>query len=482
MFGDMLFENTHSVEQLVDIKKKKKVDKVLLKVIKTIRSRTGISDWIRPESDLKKDFDISDKAITSICDVLNEYYQINIEPQYTGTVKDIVQYIKCHQQTAADSIFLIDSSTLDIDENNDTSEKPDKVEPKENLEVDPKIVKKSTPSTDTEEEIPTRVDTNVDISTENLFTNIFGMISNTIKSVWQGHSLATKQAQQFFFNKYDKVVSFINSKYGKADGSNKAKHDYIFEEKRPLWSLDEIVHLYERSRRQFEFIANLPVYDQTEKQDENKQDPIYETKLKKALPKKLVPIGVPEKEQLSYSDAGYLDAHDFKRAYQYWSSGFIYHYDRAKKNLANIEAHYPAAVKYLKAMGVFNVVPPSGKDNKSRKLNKRYIWAFTWMNDATAMFKALQSDVSKLKTDTEEKEKQETVDNLKAENARLKKENEEHIAEKVNARKKAEAEEAAKKNQEKEEPKKESGQESYSMENLQIPKTDNDWGSMLNSF
>ena len=171
MFGDMLFENTHSVEQLVDIKKKKKVDKVLLKVIKTIRARTGISDWIKPESDLKKDFDISDKAISSICDILNEYYQVNIEPQYTGTVKDMVQYIKCHQQTAADSIFLIDSATLDVDENNDTTDKPDKVEPKENLEVDPETMKKSTPSTDTEEEIPTRVDTNVDISTENLFTN-----------------------------------------------------------------------------------------------------------------------------------------------------------------------------------------------------------------------------------------------------------------------------------------------------------------------
>lgn len=482
MFGDMLFENTHSVEQLVDIKKKKKVDKVLLKVIKTIRSRTGISDWIRPESDLKKDFDISDKTITSICDVLNEYYQVNIEPQYTGTVKDMVQYIKCHQQTAADSIFLIDSATLDVDENNDTTDKPDKVEPKENLEVDPKIVKKSTPSTDTEEEIPTRVDTSVDISTENLFTNIFGMISNTIKSVWQGHSLATKQAQQFFFDKYDKVVNYINSNYGN-NSKDKAKHAYIFEEKRPLWSLDSIVNMYERSRRQFEFIANLPVYEQAEKQDENKKDPIYESKLKKALPKKLVPIGVPEKEQLTYQDAGYLDAHDFKRAYQYWSSGFIFYYDKAKKNLANIEIHYPAAVKYLKSMGVFDVVPPSGKDNKSRKLNKRYLWAFAWMNDVTAMFKYLQSDVKQLKTDTEEKEKQETVDNLKAENARLRKENEEHIAEKVNARKKAE-EEAAKKAQEEKqkEPKKESGQESYSMENLQIPKTDNDWGSMLNSF
>ena len=287
------------------------------------------------------------------------------------------------------------------------------------------------------------------------------------------------QAQQFFFDKYDKVVTFINSNYGK-NSKDKAKHAYIFEEKRPLWSLDSIVNLYERSRRQFEFIANLPVYEQAEKQNENKQDPAYETKLKKALPKKLVPIGVPEKEQLTYQDAGYLDSHDFKRAYQYWSSGFIYYYDKAKKNLANIEMHYPAAVKYLKSMGVFDVVPPSGKDNKSRKLNKRYLWAFAWMNDVTAMFKYLQSDVKQLKTDTEEKEKQETVDNLKAENARLRKENEEHIAEKVNARKKAEAEEAAKKAQE--EPKKESGQESFSMENLQVPTTDNDWGSMLNSF
>ena len=158
MFGDMLFGNTHNVEQLVDIKKKKKVDKVLLKVIKTIRSRTGISDWIKPESDLKKDFNISDKAISSICDILNEYYQVNIEPQYTGSVKDIVQFIKCHQQTAADSIFLIDSSTLDIDENNDTTESPDNVEPRENLEVDPEIVKASQPSNTVEEKVPEGVD------------------------------------------------------------------------------------------------------------------------------------------------------------------------------------------------------------------------------------------------------------------------------------------------------------------------------------
>ena len=478
MLSDMLFGNTHSVEQLVVIKKKKKVDKVLLKVIKTIRARTGISDWIKPESDLKKDFDISDKAISSICDVLNEYYQINIEAQYTNTVKDIVQFIKCHQQTAADSIFLVDSSTLEVDDNNDV-ETPDK-DPKENLEVDPKTIKKSTPSTDTDEDIPTRVDTNVDVSTENLFTNMFSMISNTIKSVWQGHSLATKQAQQFFFEKYDKVVGFINKSYGKANGENKAKHDFIFEEERPLWSLDTIINLYERSRRQFEVIAKLPVYTQAEKQDENKKDLVYEAQLKKALPKKLVPISIPEKENLTYKNAGYLDAYDFKRAYQYWSSGFIFYYDKAKKNLANIEIHYPAAVKYLKAMGVFNVVPPSGKDNKSRKLSKRYIWAFSWMKDVTNMFKYLQSDVKQFKTDTEEKEKQETVDNLKAENARLRKENEEHIAEKVNARKKAEAEEAAKKAQE--EPKKESGQESYSVENLQTPATDSDWGSLLNSF
>ena len=46
--------------------------------------------------------------------------------------------------------------------------------------------------------------------------------------------------------------------------------------------------------------------------------------------------------------------------------------------------------------------------------------------------------------------------------------------------KKAEAEEAAKKAQE--EPKKESGQESYSVENLQTPATDSDWGNLLNSF
>ena len=160
MLSDMLFENTHSVEQIVDIKKKKKVDKVLLKVIKTIRARTGICDWIKPESDLKKDFNITDKTISSICDVLNEYYQIEIDPKYTGTVRDIVQYIKCHQQTAADSIFLIDSATLDIDEDDDTIDTSN--EPRENLEVDPEVVKTSQPSNPTEEKVPE----GVDVSTE----------------------------------------------------------------------------------------------------------------------------------------------------------------------------------------------------------------------------------------------------------------------------------------------------------------------------
>ena len=161
MFGDMLFSNTHSVEQLVDIKKKKKVDRVLLKVLKTVRSRGNITSWIKPESDLRKEFNISDKAMNSICESLSDYYQVSLESASLRSVTDIVQFIKAHVATAADSIFLIDSSTLDVDEDGITE---DPNGPKENLEVNPEIVKSSEPSNPTEEKVPEGTEASTEIT------------------------------------------------------------------------------------------------------------------------------------------------------------------------------------------------------------------------------------------------------------------------------------------------------------------------------
>ena len=120
MLSDMLFSSTHSVEQLVNIKKKKQVDKVLLKVIRTVRSKGNLDGWVKPEAHFKNDLKLSDKVIASILKSLSEYYGLNM----TGnkrlmSAKAIVVYIKTNKPKVSDSIFLVDASDLEEDTNNE---------------------------------------------------------------------------------------------------------------------------------------------------------------------------------------------------------------------------------------------------------------------------------------------------------------------------------------------------------------------------
>ena len=114
--SDMLFNNTHSVEELVDIKKQKKVDKVLLKVIRVIRSKGNLNGWVKPEANLKTDLKLSDKVILSIKKTLSEYYGIDlVKNKSLLTAKAMVVYIKTNKPNVADSIFLINADQQEVD-------------------------------------------------------------------------------------------------------------------------------------------------------------------------------------------------------------------------------------------------------------------------------------------------------------------------------------------------------------------------------
>jgi len=116
----MLFANSHSVEELVDIKKQKKVDKVLLKVIRTVRSRGNITDWVKPESDFKADLKLSDKVILGIKKALGDYYNLDLMSNSSlNSAKAIVSYIKTNKPNVADSIYLVDIGEQEVDTDNE---------------------------------------------------------------------------------------------------------------------------------------------------------------------------------------------------------------------------------------------------------------------------------------------------------------------------------------------------------------------------
>ena len=146
--SDFLFSKTHNVDQLVDIKSRKRVDKVLLKVIKTVRERGSISEWIKPTSDLRTEFEMTDRQIKSVCSVLNEYYDLQMNPEEMKTPNDMVLFIKSNKQAKADSIYLVDGSNVDTDMNDDLTS-----EPKENLEVKKEILEESEPSDPVKEDV-----------------------------------------------------------------------------------------------------------------------------------------------------------------------------------------------------------------------------------------------------------------------------------------------------------------------------------------
>ena len=128
--SDILFNNTHSVEELVDIKKQKKVDKILLKVIRVIRSKGKLDGWVKPEANLKTDLKLSDKVIASIKKSLSEYYNIDLMKNTSlMTAKAIVVYIKTNKPNAADSIFLVNLGQTETDTDNEVQTDDEMVDP-----------------------------------------------------------------------------------------------------------------------------------------------------------------------------------------------------------------------------------------------------------------------------------------------------------------------------------------------------------------
>ena len=390
MFGDMLFNNTHSVEQLVDIKKKKKVDKVLLKVIKTIRAHSGISDWIKPESDLRKEFNISNKVMTSVCDILSEHYQLPLDSSLFNSVQDIVQYIKCHQQTAADSIFLVDSSSLEVDENNDVADDSD-TEPRENLEVDPEIVSKSEADNPTEEKIPEGANASTEVITEAVIVSLITMaitvfIENYKKSKRKENRAEVEKAKNYFLENYGKAIHFIETKYCNESTPDKKKTDFLMNKEHSLYSMSTVYSLYERSRIQFNRIATI-IYPK-----ENEDDSSYKIRLKEYFKGRLTPLKSPAKETLNYPDAGYYNANDVRRNWCYFSHRFVFYRDQARKFIKKYEAKTNNKYKnYLKSLGVYSILYPSTAEFK-----ERYGATIDWMSDLLAIFKCVKGDIKDL--------------------------------------------------------------------------------------
>ena len=227
MLSDLLFENTHRVEQLVNINSKKKVDKVLLKVIKTVRNKCNTNNWIKVESDLRDDLNLSDKNIKSICSTLNEFYNVEIDPATIASVQDIVCYIKAHQPNSADSLFLVDSNTLDIDEDDDTNS-----EPKENLEVDPEIIKSSEPSDTVEEKVPENVKPSTEIGLL-IAAGALALGAGIAGAIVYFREKKTKEFHDWIEKNYSSVCKFIKEKL---------KDNPVFFSKRgSLWTVDSLI-------------------------------------------------------------------------------------------------------------------------------------------------------------------------------------------------------------------------------------------------
>ena len=153
-FSDMLFSNTHSVEQLVDIKKKKQVDKVLLKVIRTIRSIGSIKGWIKPEADMVKDLKMSVKAVQSVLKSLGSYYSLDLSKSTLRTAQAITNYIKTNKGTARDSIFFVDVDEKEADINDEVQLDDDMEDPSSPLQEPPAEETPAPPSPSQEPETP----------------------------------------------------------------------------------------------------------------------------------------------------------------------------------------------------------------------------------------------------------------------------------------------------------------------------------------
>lgn len=303
--SDLLFSKTHNVDQMVDIKSRKKVDKVLLKVIKTVRDRGSISSWIKPTSDLRTEFSMTDRQIKSVCGVLNDYYNTDMNPVEMRTPGDMVLYIKSHQQMVTDSIFLINGFEVDEDQNDDLTN-----EPKENLEVKKEILEESEPSDPVNEEVKGEPSTEkdkaipidavgkVEDSDEGLLeaigitAGVAGLVYAAIK-LYQGHN-------------WDKLVEFMEKNYSKIvkDIRENHKDDDAFAKNRAiLYKAAELNAAFTARVNQLQKIKAMPLPYEDEPLD------LYQNKLAAYFKSRMDTQAHPgTPSYLTLDEAGYLSA------------------------------------------------------------------------------------------------------------------------------------------------------------------------------
>lgn len=302
--SDMLFSNTHNVEQIVDIKHKKSVDKVLLKVVKTIRERGSITGWIKPSSDLRQEFQVTDRQMKSICSTLSEYYNVEIDPTQMHTTGDIVGLIKTNKARATDSLYLIDGGTIDRDENDD-------LEPKENLEVNPEIIKKSEPSVPSDIPIPEKSEPSIEggeeeddkavpidaVGKENILLAAIGAYSAV--------ELASEIMSLYKDHDWDKLVERMGKSYEKivSDIRKNHKDDPAFTKNRAiLYNAKILKSAFSARIAQLRKLVNMPLPVIGEDVS------LTENKLRAYFSPKMDPRVKPgEPSYLTLEEAGYLN-------------------------------------------------------------------------------------------------------------------------------------------------------------------------------
>lgn len=387
MWSDMLFAQTHNVEQIVDIKHKKTVDRVLLKVIKTIRDRSSIVDWIKPDSDLREDFDVTDRQMKSICSALGEHYNVYLDPTQMRTPGDIVGEIKIHQAKASDNTFLIDNN-VDIDTDDD-------LEPKENLEVKKEVIEKSQASTPTEEaEISEKTEASTELTEASEESLILGTIAGltaagaylykTISDqkaaeLAAEHEKEYKKQKKFFDENY-----YILCKYIKQHCLN----DNFFTGKRTLIPLKQSIEAYKQIIDRQKKILSMPL-------PKAKEDVTsYKNRLINHFGGVITTVKVPVKgSSLSVFEAGYANAAQVKQI-----SDLSAQWKKNRADVHNLvtrsvgEAYRPA----LEAAGVINFTTGSGVQQEHKTWN--YEWANQFLSITGIIFnhmKKIQQEVVK---------------------------------------------------------------------------------------
>ena len=393
MLSDMLFSQTHNVEQIVDIKHKKTVDRVLLKVVKMVRERSSITDWIKPESDLRNDFSVTDRQMKSICNALGEFYNVYIDPNQVRTVGDIVGEIKVHQSRATDNMFLIDGGTdIDLD---------DDLEPKENLEVDPKTIEESKAD---EPEEKTDIPETAEVSTETTDSNeslILGTIAGLAaagaymykaisdrKAAEKEAELAKeyKKQKKFFDDNYHVLCKYVRKN---------CMNDNFFTGKRDLIPLKQSIEAYKAIVERQKKIISMPL-------PKAKEDIVsYKNRLVNHFGGTLTTVKVPIKGQsLSIFEAGYMDANQVKTisdlATQWRKNRFTVH-NLVTRSIG--EAYKPA----LEQVGVITFNTGSGVTQEHKTWS--YIWATQYLMITNNIFNHLKGKQKAIVAEAKAKEK-----------------------------------------------------------------------------